>query len=104
MELSLPMNYVELEQEEMMYLDGGWSINQVVRNCVGLASVAGLAWVADSIKTVARENPELNFWGLTGKVSVTAAKAFWALPWWAKVAGLGAGAATIWAMGEYDLW
>ena len=24
MELSLPMNYVELNQEEMMYLDGGW--------------------------------------------------------------------------------
>lgn len=26
MELTLPMNYVELEQDEMMYLDGGWSV------------------------------------------------------------------------------
>jgi len=28
MELVLPLNHVELEQEEMMYLDGGWSRSQ----------------------------------------------------------------------------
>ena len=28
MELVLPHNHVELEQEEMMYLDGGWSRSQ----------------------------------------------------------------------------
>ncbi|WP_156813088.1 hypothetical protein [Erysipelothrix tonsillarum] len=79
----------------MMYLDGCWSINQVVKNCVGLAALAGLA--------VAKANPGLGFWGLTGKVSVTAGKAFWTLPLWAKVAGLSAGTAKVWAMGEYDL-
>ncbi len=26
MELVLPQNYVEIEQEEMEYLDGGWSV------------------------------------------------------------------------------
>ena len=28
MELVLPLNHVELDQEEMMYLDGGWSRSQ----------------------------------------------------------------------------
>lgn len=30
MELVLPKNYVEIEQEEMMYLDGGWSVPKAV--------------------------------------------------------------------------
>ena len=28
MELVLPLNHIELEQDEMMYLDGGWSRSQ----------------------------------------------------------------------------
>ncbi|MFM1514736.1 hypothetical protein [Helcococcus ovis] len=39
MELVLPQNYVEIEQEEMEYLDGGWSIT-VNRKTINQA----LAW------------------------------------------------------------
>lgn len=39
MELVLPRNYVEIEQEEMMYLDGGWSVT-VNRKTINQA----LAW------------------------------------------------------------
>lgn len=35
MELVLPSNYVEIEEEEMMYLDGGVYLNKQV--CLGIA-------------------------------------------------------------------
>lgn len=45
MELVLPQNYVEIEQEEMMYLDGG-SVT-VNRNTINKAlSYAGKGWTA----------------------------------------------------------
>lgn len=36
MTLSLPQNYVEIEQEEMMYLDGGWSKRVLGKNLLGI--------------------------------------------------------------------
>ncbi len=35
MELVLPNNYVEIEEEEMMYLDGGWSTTMLIKNLSG---------------------------------------------------------------------
>jgi len=34
--LKLPQNYVEIEQEEMMYLEGGWSKRTLGKNCMGI--------------------------------------------------------------------
>ena len=46
MELVLPQNYVEIEQEEMMYLDGGWRVT-VNRTTINKAlSYAGKGWTA----------------------------------------------------------
>lgn len=36
MELVLPNNYVEIEEEEMMYLDGGWSWKMLGKNLLGV--------------------------------------------------------------------
>ena len=38
MEMVLPNNYVALEQEEMMYLDGGWTWSTFRNNMIGLAA------------------------------------------------------------------
>lgn len=46
MTLQLPNNYVELEQEEMMYLDGGASLNTTAgaaRNSLNVISTASTA-------------------------------------------------------------
>lgn len=37
MELVMPNNYVVLEEEEMMYLDGGWSASVLGNNLWGAA-------------------------------------------------------------------
>ncbi|MDO4605613.1 MAG: hypothetical protein Q4B23_06520 [Helcococcus sp.] len=40
MELVLPQNYVEIEQEEMMYLDGGVYVSQkTARNVLGAIAI-----------------------------------------------------------------
>ncbi|WP_282926701.1 hypothetical protein [Helcococcus kunzii] len=41
MELVLPNNYVEIEQDEMMYLDGGWSVT-VNRRSINQALAKGI--------------------------------------------------------------
>ena len=46
MELVLPRNYVEIEQEEMMYLDGGWSVTVNRRTINQALSWAGKGWGA----------------------------------------------------------
>lgn len=103
MELVLPRNYVEIEQEEMMYLDGGWSTKQVLKNLTGLAAVAGMAGVAKHIKTVIKNKPGIGFWALVAKTGTSAKAAFILLPTWAKVGTLGLGAAVIYALGTWDI-
>ena len=51
MELVLPQNYVEIEQEEMMYLDGGWSVT-VNRKTINQA----LAWAKGGWSVVKKIN------------------------------------------------
>lgn len=40
--LNMPNNYLELEDEEMMYLDGGWSITISATKCNRIAAVAAM--------------------------------------------------------------
>lgn len=70
MELSLPMNYVELNQEEMMYLDGGlsfgrnwWNSRETIAAGIdvalllfGIWSVEGQAakkWIPNNVNNIA---------------------------------------------------
>lgn len=53
MEMILPNNYVEIEEEEMMYLDGGYSINwsrsttgRVLDVAIGAISCGFSLWVS----------------------------------------------------------
>ena len=101
--LVLPQNYASMDEDEMMYIDGGWSYRQVIKNAVGLAAIAGLSYVGNAIANFVRANPGLGLWKTVAKISVTAAKALWALPWWAKVAGLAAGACVVYALGTWDI-
>lgn len=99
----LPNNFVELQDDEMMYLDGGWNIGQVVKNFVGFGAITGLAWMGNYIRRIAAANPNISYWSLTAKVGGSLARGFWALPWWAKLAGATAAGAVVYALGEWDL-
>lgn len=104
MELVLPNNYVELEQEEMMYLDGGWSGYTVARNLWNLAAMgwAGALLVGAGNVMWNAAKSGVSFWGAVAKVGYAAKEAFALLPLWAKIAvGVGT-AATIWALGTWE--
>ncbi|MBS4761198.1 hypothetical protein KG089_00580 [Carnobacteriaceae bacterium zg-ZUI252] len=101
--LVMPMNYVELQEDEMMYLDGGWNAGQIVKNIVGFAAITGIGWVANYVKQIVATNPGIGFWEMTSKIGGSLVSGFWALPWWAKIAAIGTGAAVVYALGEWDL-
>lgn len=78
MQLALPMNHVEIEQEEMMYLDGGGFVglhinfSQKVRNMSGVLAGAYVAGVVGfHLKGLAAAGP----WGAGAAAAITAATA-----------------------------
>ena len=86
-----------------MYLDGGWSVQQVGKNLTGLAAVVGMAGVANFIRGVIKDNPGIGFWALVAKTGTSAKVAFVLLPTWAKIGTLGVGATVIFALGTWDI-
>jgi len=99
----LPQNYVELEQEEMMYLDAGWDINTFIRNAIGLSNHQGMHWVGGALAGFAAANRHMKFPQLAAHLAGTAWHAFRYLPLWAQVAVAVSGAGAIYAMGEWAL-
>lgn len=106
MTMNMPQNYVELDQEEMMYLDGGWSASTFYKSASRLASHAyqlGIGIVGAAIYDWIKSNRSTSFTKAVAKLAGTAWKAFRLLPWWAQVAAGVGGAAVIWAMGTWVL-
>lgn len=104
MELVLPNNYVEIEEEEMMYLDGGWSwsVTKARRNTKALMACPTLAFVGRALWAVMNKKG-VTFAKTVAKTAWVAAKAFWALPWYAKLMGFAAGAGFIAAIGTWAI-
>lgn len=111
MELTLLMNYVELDQEEIMYLDGGWSMSVLVANLEGALKKGGA--IATAVYSIARligkDVKLIKFMSATaswivGKVGwlvtkvVSLVGGFWA----GFIAGM-ATAGVVWATGTYRM-
>ena len=60
MQMVLPASYAVIEEEEMMYLDGGWSSKTFGRNLYGLAERGGVICSAifGLAKALGRVNPK----------------------------------------------
>ena len=103
-DLQLPNSYVEIERDEMEYVDGGWSAYKVGVNLlrIGAAAWGGYLLVQAGNIMLQAARAGISFWGAVAKVGYAAKQAFILLPLWAKVAvGVGT-SATIWALGTYD--
>lgn len=80
MELVLPNNYVEIEEEEMMYLDGGWSCSVFVKNLYGLAERGGVIYTAiDGISRYLGKKNIKALKTLKASLSWVAGKVSWAI-------------------------
>ena len=105
MELVLPNNYVALEEEEMMYLDGGWSKYTAISNIKALLGVPAVAFTARALWNFMTSN-NAETWSYiktTAKMAWAGVKMCWMLPTWAKLVGVGAGATFIYAIGTWSL-
>lgn len=105
MELVLPNNYVALEEEEMMYLDGGWSKDTAISNIKALLGLPAVAFAARALWNFMTSNnaETLSYFKTTAKMAWAGVKMCWMLPTWAKLVGVGAGAAFIYAIGTWSL-
>lgn len=105
MELVLPNYYVALEEEEMMYLDGGWSKRMVISNVKALLGVPAVAFAARALWNFMNSNNAAtwSYMKTVGKMAWAGVKMFWMLPNWAKLTGVAAGAAFIYAIGKWSL-
>lgn len=99
MELVLPKNYVTLDQEEMMYLDGGdW--NNFRNNIQGLwASSAGLRDAMRQVGLVSAAGTAIKYSYpiLMAKVATISGPIIWATGGAAAVVAVGAGV-SLWTM------
>lgn len=104
MELVLPKNYVEIEEEEMLYLDGGWnwSLSKAKKNAKALLATPALAFVGKALWSVMNKKG-VTFAKTVAQTAWATAKAIWALPWWAKVLGFAGAACFVAAIGTWAI-
>ncbi len=102
--LVMPKNYAVVNNEEMEYVDGGWSGRQVLKNVIGMTACFSLGYIGNAFAAFVRANQGLSYGKLLAKCGVAAWNFIKALPWQAKVVVGVALGATIWALGQYDLW
>lgn len=101
--LNLPAQYAELEQEEMIHLDGGWNIKTFAFNIAGFAAISTAAsYIASQIsKYLGSGYASKSIANLTGNVSFLVDKiGFLAGGWVGFVLGCLAAGAIIWYLGE----
>ncbi len=106
MTLKLPQNYVEIEEEEMMYLDGGWSWSTLGRNLNNLRiryssvsrALVGSGISVGSIYKMMRGIAPLAYSKIAAILgSITAAN------WVVGAAVFVLGASAVWVMGTYNV-
>ena len=101
--LKLPNNYRLIEEEEMMYTEGGWSTQKVIENLSKAATVWYIGWAATNVAKFVRANWNLSFWQMVGKGFSVFGRFLFALPWWAKIGFGVVTTAAIWALGQYNV-
>lgn len=103
--LVMPSSYAVMDEEEMTYVEGGgWSGKQVLRNVTGMIAVFSLGYAGAALRSFVAAHQGLSY----GRMLIEAAlavKNFLAVaPLQVKITvGLSV-AATIYALGAYDLW
>ncbi len=101
--LVMPSNCVVMDEEEMTYVEAGWSPKQVLKNAVGLMACAGLGWAGSAIYNYVKANPNQGLGTYIVKIGAIALKTFWAMPLWAKLLCAATVASVVYALGEWDI-
>jgi hypothetical protein len=103
--LQMPQNYVEMTDEEMMYVDGGWSWSTAQRNVKAMLATPAAYYVGKILWNYmcGERGNARTYANMVWKTSVSAAKAFYLLPWQMKLLGLAAGAAFIYSIGTWSI-
>lgn len=99
----MPSSYAVMDNEEKMYVEGGWSGKQVLKNVCGIIAVFSLGYAGAAFRNFVAANKGLSY----GKMLLKAGAALWnfikAAPWQVKVVIGVSTAATLYALGTWDL-
>ena len=101
--LVMPNSFALVTEDEMEYIDGGWSGGLVLQNLWGLVSNIGLNVAADSLIRYVSGNTQLNYGKMLAQAATKVAKWIWALPVWAKLLVAGGTGAALWALGTWRI-
>ena len=93
--LVLPSSYAVMDEEEMCYTEGGWSGRQVLKNVCGILAVFSLGYAGAAFRHFVEKNKGLSYGRMLRFIK--------AVPWQVKVAIGVCTAATLYALGSYDL-
>ena len=101
--LVLPSRYAVMDEEEMCYTEGGWSGRQVLKNVCGILAVFSLGYAGAAFRHFVEKNKGLSYGRMLSKAGGTLLRFIKAVPWQVKVAIGVCTAATLYALGSYDL-
>ena len=102
--LVMPSNYAMMDEEEMMYVEGGkWSGRQVLRNVCGIIAVFSLGYAGAAFRNFVAANKGLSYGKMLLKAGVTLLNFIKAAPWQVKVLIGVSTAVTLYALGTSDL-
>lgn len=99
----MPSSHAIVSNDEMEYVDAGWSGRQVLKNVCGIVAAFSLGYAGSAFRAFAAANTGLSYGKMLLKCGVTLWNFIKVCPWQVKV-GIGAAtAATLYALGEWDM-
>lgn len=101
--LKFPSNYVPMDAEEMEYLDGGWSGQQVLKNVTGIIAVFSLGYAGSAFQKFVAANKGLGYVEMLAKCGTTLWNFIKVAPLQLKLIIGVCTAATLYALGQWDI-
>lgn len=101
--LVMPSNYAVMNEEEMTYVEGGWSGQQVLRNVCGLIAAFSLGYAGSAFRSFVVANKGLSYSKMLLKAGAALVNFIRFTPWQVKLIVGTCAAATLYALGQFDL-
>ena len=105
--LVMPNSFALVAEDEMEYIDGGWSPSTMMGNLGRFVARVGAACVvakaASALRTYVAAHKGWGYAKMLANAAGKVANFIWALPCWAKVALAGGTAAAVWALGTWNI-
>lgn len=101
--LVMPSSYAMMDEEEMSYVEGGWSMDQMLQNLFGLTACFSLGYVGNALINFTKANMGMGLGQFIVEMGSTAWHFVKCLPWQLQVLTGFSIAAVVYSLGEFDI-